>query len=1079
MSRRTPYHLEDAPAAAPRVWRSLEDKDRTAAERTRRAEAEHPGGFVKADVSAASLRRSGGDQTASGGGFVEATSLNRRTFLTAAGVSAAALGVQGCIRRPEENILPYAEAPEHVVPGVPMHFATVTERRGDALGLLVTSHENRPTKIEGNPEHPATLGKSDAYAQASVLDLYDPHRSRAPAKREGGQLVDVKPGEADRALRDLAAKHAEDGGRGLRILSAPSNSPTFLRLRAAVQARLPQARFHTFSSVSDDNARAGARAAFGRPLSTLYRLDQAEVILALDSDFLVTEPGALRNARGFAAKRAPTTPSDAMSRLYAVEGTFSVTGSNADHRLRLPSGNIGRYFAALAKELVSAHGVDLGDAGAAVAAAEAPKVGSEWITQLAADLAGARGRAPVLVGSRQPAWVHALAHAVNQGLGNVGTTVVHHEVTDPDADAEGTDLASLVDAMKGGQVSTLVMLGGNPVYEAPSDLGFPDALARDGLTSIHLSPYRDETSVASSWHLPRTHELEAWGDQRALDGTRAVQQPLIAPLYDGARSDIEVLAVWAGERNTRGHQLVRRTLRPTLGEMGFERSWRKVLHHGVVEGSTQQPAAPALDPAGVAAAVRPRVSDKVQVGPDALELVFAADYHTFDGRHANNPWMLEMPHPMTRVAWDNTAQISPKTAKKLGVETADILKVSREGAKDVEIAVTVLPGQADWVLTLPLGWGRNEGIKYGKGAGYDVHPLRTASAFHFAGGARAKAAGRRNELMAQLQEHHDMEGRPIAVDATLQTVHTSASGYADAPSYQELPTFAEHASVVAATQPLWDQVDYSKVHKWGMVIDLSSCTGCHACVIACQSENNIPAVGKQQSSIGRAMHWIRIDRYFVGDDEDEPLVAVQPVACQHCEEAPCENVCPVNATAHSPEGLNDMAYNRCIGTRYCMNNCPYKVRRFNYLNWNGHLDKVVNDLGGMYGDMPETHQMQKNPDVTVRYRGVMEKCTYCTQRIQKARIHAKNEDRDIRPGEVVTACQQACPSNAISFGDLNEPEFYKLASMNRRYSLLAPIGTQPRTTYLGKIRNPNPAMLPAKAAPDSAQAAAAPAEAEG
>jgi molybdopterin-containing oxidoreductase family iron-sulfur binding subunit len=1048
MSGRRPHEFGEAPAG-PAVWTSLEDRSGGAEEPRPQAEQGEPDVPTK-------------DAHEQGGSFVPASSLSRRNFLAVAGAGTAAVGFQGCIRRPKENILPFTEGPEHVIPGVPLRFATATHRRGDAIGLLVTSHGGRPTKIEGNPQHPASEGATDVFGQATVLDLYDPQRSAGPAKRKGQALVDAKPDEFDKALEARLADHEADGGSGLRILAEPTNSPTWLRMREAVKKRFPNAKFHTYGSVHEGNVRQGARMAFGEPVHAVPDLAQARTVLALDSDFLMTEPGAVRNSRGFAQNRAPQSPRDQMSRLYAVEATMSVTGANADHRLRLPSADVGRYLKALAGELAQNHGL-LSELSGALGGVDTEGVPAPWIEQVARELVESEGRAVLLVGSRQPAWVHALAHAVNEALGARDRTVRYFPATDPEQGNPLQDLSSLVEAVKGGTVSTLLMLGGNPVYDAPSDLGFGEVLATEGLTSIHLSMHRDETSQRCSWHVPRTHELEAWGDQRALDGTLSVQQPLIAPLYEGARSDIEMLGMVAGERNWRGHRLVRTTLRSTApGTSSFERNWRRILHRGLVSDPPTR-ANPSLKTETVASAVS-AAGGRAEVGPDKLEVVFAADYAMFDGRHANNPWMLELPHPMTRIAWDNPAQISPKTAEALGVEGGDIVKLSRQGGTDIEIAVTILPGHADWTVTLPLGWGRSHAGNYGNGCGFDVHPLRTTDGFHFATGVQASKTGRRHHL-AELQTHDSMEGRPLAIDGTFQPVHTDDPRYKDAPSYQDDPKFTRYRSVTMSIPPLWETVDYSGRIKWGMTIDLSACTGCSACVIACQAENNIPSVGKQQAAIGRAMHWIRVDRYFVGEVVDDPLVAMQPVTCQHCEQAPCENVCPVNATAHSPEGLNDMAYNRCIGTRYCMNNCPYKVRRFNFLNWNGHLDKVANDMGGTYGDIPETHKMQKNPNVTMRFRGVMEKCTYCVQRIEAARIAARTEGRDFQDTDespVTPACAQACPTQAITFGDLNNKRHTvtQMANLDRRYNLLAEVGTQPRTTYLGKIRNPNPAMLP-------------------
>ncbi|MFW6031189.1 MAG: 4Fe-4S dicluster domain-containing protein [Myxococcota bacterium] len=976
--------------------------------------------------------------------------VSRRTFLGFTGATAA-LGMGGCLRRPVENILPFTEQAEYRVPGESIFYATVTERRGEALGLLVESHSGRPTKIEGNPVHPVTKGATDVFGQAEVLNLYDPDRSPAPARRKDGELVDSSWEAFLEDFEALVEKHEANEGEGLALLLEPTNSPSVRRMRDQVRKRFPKASVHAYSAISERNLRDGARLAFGAEHHTLYSLEQARVILSLDSDFLLTEPSAVRNARGFAERRRPSSPADEMSRLYVVEGTLSLTGASADHRLRLPSQDVEGYLQALAAELSASHGVDLGDLAGAVRDKRPEGVSREWIAEVAKDLAANRGRAPILVGSRQPARVHALAHALNLALGNVNTTVTY-TAAEP---SEAQDLDGLVESLKQGRVETLFILGGNPVYNAPADHGFADLLADDALTTIHLSMHRDETSMLSDWHLAASHELEAWGDQRAMDGTLSIQQPLVSPLY-ASRSELELLAMMAGERNWRGHHVVRATMRRLAPFTGmFESAWRQALHAGVVRGTEAEPVADvSVDGEAVAAALAEGRAPS-PLGPKNLELVFAIDHAMFDGRFGNNPWMLELPHTITKLVWDNAALLSPSTASELGVETCDVVKISREGGKDIEIAAFVVPGHADWVVTLPMGWGRSAG-RYGGGAGFDVLPIRTGDAFWFGAGARLENTGREHELVRS-QEHDLMEGRPIALDATLHKVDTTDPRYEGTPAYEEQPQFAAYRSVDPTTTPLWEEVDYSENNKWGMTIDLGACTGCNACVIACQSENNIPTVGKVQAGLGRMMHWLRMDRYLVGHDTDDPMFQIQPMACQHCEEAPCENVCPVNATPHSPEGLNEMAYNRCVGTRYCMNNCPYKVRRFNYLNWQGYMD----DPTANYGEQPETIKMQKNPNVSVRFRGVMEKCTYCVQRIQKHKIAARRENRNLRTDEFTSACAQACPSSAISFGNLNDPqaEVTRWAAVDRSYKVLAEVGTQPRTTYLGHIRNPNPAML--------------------
>ncbi|HJL20318.1 MAG TPA: 4Fe-4S dicluster domain-containing protein [Sandaracinaceae bacterium LLY-WYZ-13_1] len=1084
MSKRLPYQVPAEASDRPAIWRSLGEKaepgrrDRTSVEETSvqvpRADGASGSSFVplgglKAKAEAKKATKTNGEPS---------SRVGRRQFFAVGGATAAAVGLSGCLRRPAEHILPYSQAPEYTVPGIPLHYATSVSHRGEALGLLVESHEGRPTKIEGNPQHPASQGVTDAQIQGRILDLYDPDRSAHVLQGGGDDPTEASWSAFDAWWREKAEELEASGGRGLRILAPPTDSPSFLRARRALTERFPEARVHTWTPVSYSQLREGTRLAFGEPLHALVDYARPRAILALDCDFLGSEPGFLRNARRFAAGRRMRQPTDEMNRLYCVEGTLSLTGMNADHRLRLAPSQVERYLRALAAKLADTPGVQLRPAvAAAVRGAEAPAgVPAAWIEEVAEDLAAdltaeerPRGRrrrrgAVVSVGWRQPAHVHALAHAINEALGSVGASVFLYDPADAEEPAHAQSLGELAEAMGAGEVDTLVMLGGNPVYDAPADLGFAEKLGQVD-TTIHLSSHVDETSRASTWHLPMAHELESWGDHRSLDGTIAIQQPLIAPLR-GGRSDAEVLAMLGGIRAWRGYHLVRRTLREMTGPDGFDRIWRRSLHRGVAAGAPRsRPRGAAVRDAEVAAAL----GEHEPASGEGWEAEFLPSYQTYDGRQANNPWLLEMPDPVTKLVWDNAAYVSPASAEELGVRTGDLLTVSVEGGQPVEIAAFVLPGQADHVVSLPLGFGRGEAAgRYGADVGFDVYPARTAASLGFATGVTVRPAGGRYELV-QTQEHHSMEGRPLSIDATLE-------------QYRETPNFAQWRTPTPHIGPLWTQVDYTEPrppaqggvsyepypevtpprpdapprYKWGFVVDLTTCTGCSACVVACQAENNIPVVGKRQVELGREMHWMRLDRYFVGDDDQDPQVALQPVACQHCEEAPCENVCPVNATVHSPEGLNDMAYNRCIGTRYCMNNCPYKVRRFNFLDW--------------HGDVPELRQMQFNPNVTVRMRGVMEKCTYCVQRIQYARIRARTEtvvnddgdveERRIRPGELTPACAQACPSSALVFGDLNDTEspVHELAHLDRQYKLLAHVGTQPRTTYLGKIRNPNSEM---------------------
>ncbi len=1039
MTRRKAYDTNQG--KGPSMWRSLEDKALAPDKLKKLAETEQHGGFVGDLLSAGSLVKAN-------------TMVSRRAMLKGSSIAALAASLQGCLRRPESIIYPYSDAPENLIPGIPSHFASVTARGRDALGVVVTSHDGRPTKIEGNPAQRRSLGATDVRGQIYVWDLYDPDRSKTPAQRNGNALSDVSQEQFDDALEGLLKKHEADKGAGLRFLAPISNSPSFARMRTSVLARFPKATFHTYSAIDDDNARQGATLAFGEPISIVPNYQNTRVIVSLASDFLGTEPGSVSSASSFAAARAIKSPDTPMSRLYVLESGFSTTGSMADHRRRIRQADVPAFTQALVTRLAGQGVKALQPLVEAMPAGAAnTTVDAAFVNALADDLIANKGASIVVAGQSQPPLVHALSYAINEALGANKNAQTVFPAAEPDAPSSRESIAEL--AASAAATSTLIMIGGNPVYDAPADLKFADLLGREGLTSVHVASHRNETSERSSWHAPLAHELESWGDQRALDASISVQQPLIAPLYN-AKSAIETLAMIAGEKELAGDQIVRATQQEILGKRteglaqlglaanatGAAQTWRGALHAGVfIQPQAIRDGAPTVRVADIASAVAKAPTSKPAVAGE-FEVSFVPDIALWDGEHANNLWALELPSPMTKLVWDNAAVMSPATRDALGVENGQMIRLSK-GDASVDLPVWPLPGHADGCITLALGWGRTAAGRYGNGKGVDVYPLRSSDGMDFADGVKVEVLSETYNLV-QTQTHDRMEGRPIAIDATLD-------------EYKKEPEFASYRAVdPVSTPPLWKQVDYSEGYKWGMTIDLASCTGCNACVVACQSENTIPSVGKIEVERGREMHWLRIDRYFVGDNADEPEVAVQPVGCQQCEEAPCENVCPVNATVHSSEGLNDMVYNRCVGTRYCANNCPYKVRRFNYLEWHSHLD----DKYAWYGDLPESRKLQFNPNVTVRMRGVMEKCTYCTQRIQKAKIAAKNEHRTVRDGEIKTACQQACPSRAITFGNLNDPEAAVTlnSKLNRQYKLLSEIGTRPRTTYLARIRNPNPAL---------------------
>ena len=974
--------------------------------------------------------------------------VSRRRFLQLSSASLALAGLTGCTRQPLESIVPYVEQPEQVVPGDPLYFATAFPMGGYAQGVLVESHTGRPTKIEGNPEHPANPGGgTDLFAQASVLQLYDPDRSGVVTYLRQIRTWDDFKNEIRlkmQALRSL-------GGEGLRILSRTVTSPTLAAQREALLSELPGARWHQYEPAGRHNVHRAAVRAFGEPLEVRYELADADVILALDSDFLTEGPGAVRHAHQWAERRragagAGTGSPDpsAMNRLYSVEASPTNTGASADHRLALSPSRIAAFTLALAAELGVAGAGDAGGSG------QLDDATLRWVEAAAEDLRAHRGRALVVAGDALPVPVQVLVHAINGALGAAGRTVVY---TQPVAAApvdQVESIAALARDLGEGAVDTLVILDGNPVFDAPADVDFRSAIQQARLR-IQAGLYRDETSDYCQWHVPMAHYLESWSDARGADGTASLIQPLIDPLYKG-HTVHEIVAQLAGRGDATSYELVREHWQGRLGaDGGFERAWRRALHDGVVPDTAFEPRdATAGGVAGAAAEVRQLLAAAGGAGGE-MEIVFRADPSIWDGSYANNAWLQELPKPITRLTWDNAALMSPATAERLGVDGIEPELVHRRpmvrlavAERTVELPAWVVPGHADDTVTLHLGYGRRSAGRVGDGVGFDVYPLRTTAAMWQARAGAERSGG--TYPMATTQDHFSMEGRALVRSVPVEL-------------YREHPEIVHEMGIHAPDVSFYPPFEYEG-YAWGLAVDLNACTGCNACVVACQSENNIPTVGKEQVINGREMHWIRIDRYFEGDDADTvAAIHNQPVLCMHCEQAPCEVVCPVAATVHSSEGLNDMVYNRCVGTRYCSNNCPYKVRRFNFLDY--RADEV------------EMDKMQRNPDVTVRTRGVMEKCTYCVQRINRARIEAKVAGQRARreggghgkiaDGAIETACQQACPADAIVFGDVNDPD----SRVSRRkaepldYSLLESIGTRPRTTYLAKLRNPNPALEPA------------------
>ena len=967
--------------------------------------------------------------------------VSRRGFIKVMGASMALGGLTACTKQPSELIVPYVKPPEEAVPGQPLLFATVFCLGGYAQGVLVESHLGRPTKVEGNPNHPASLGSTDTFAQASVLGLYDPDRSKTPRKMG-------RPSTWQRFLGDLEGMLADEAsgrGRGLRILTGTITSPTAATQLKAIQELYPASTWHQYESLNRDNVVVGAKLAFGKAVDTVYDYAKADIVLSLDADFMVSSLAFARPARDVASRRNPDEP-DRMNRIYVAETNPSVTGASADHRVPVRSSDMEAVTRAVARGV-----------GVQVDGEDTVEAFDAFLQAAINDLKAHKGSSIVVAGDAQPPVVHALVHAINHELGNDGHTVTHIRPVAARAENQTKSITALTEAMKAGEVTTLVMLGVNPVYEAPSDLGFEDAMGSVP-NLIHFGLYFDETGRHCHWHIPEAHYLEAWSDARAFDGTESIVQPLIEPIY-GGNSIHEVLAALAGNAGMRAIDVLQEYWKERGLLTDDEKAWRRALHDGVIAGSAASPNS--ID----ALSSRKRTSTSITSdlpapapAAEGIELNFRADPATYDGRFANNGWLQELPRPITSLTWDNAALMSKSTADELGIDTqrgaraiekAPTVKITK-GEQSIILPVMVAPGHAPRSITVALGYGRMHGGRVaaedGKAVGTDVNVLRTASASWTVADLDVKRTGAIH-MLATTQHHPTVQ----EWDKIKGRHHYREGTISEYTKHPEHPGFVHE---VGHTPPgdmtLYKQkYDYSAAgteNAWAMAIDLSKCIGCNACTIACQAENNIPVVGKDQVLAAREMHWIRVDKYFEGDVEN-PKVHNQPVPCMHCETAPCETVCPVGATVHSAEGLNQMVYNRCVGTRYCSNNCPYKVRRFNFFKY--------------ADDKEEWRKAVRNPDVTVRYRGVMEKCTYCVQRINRTRIKAKREgNRPIGDGEIVTACQQVCPTQAIVFGNMNDPDskIAKARKSGLNYGMLAELNTRPRTTYHAKVRNPNPAL---------------------
>ncbi|MFT7581387.1 MAG: Fe-S-cluster-containing dehydrogenase component [Myxococcota bacterium] len=954
---------------------------------------------------------------------IELDGVSRRSFMSVMGAStilatgAGALG--GCIRKPVTKIVPYAERPEDVIPGMPVHYATTYAEGASVIGLLVESHDGRPTKIEGNPAHPESLGATSRTAQTSVLDLYDLARSASPRAKGKEATTWAEAWTAfDTIVRDAKAKR----GAGTGLVIGGTMSPTFRGQISKFRAAFPEARIFLSDPSWPVNARDAAIAVAGAGAFTQTSLTDAKVVAAFDSDFLSGGADVVRLTREFTNGRRVTTPGQPMNRLYTVEPGFSITGTMSDHRVRASGHGVGQALLALAGAL---RGKGLQVAAADGATLEASV--TAFVEALANDLVAAGKDGVVLVGDRQPAWVHALGYAINSAL---GSTAQSFHVDETLVATES------IDALIASDLATLFIVDANPAYTSPAL-----AAKLEATTVVHAGLYYDETARRSTLHIPVSHYLEAWGDLKSNGGTVSLVQPLIAPLYF-TPSALELMARIATGKAQNGYGLVRDTWR---GQAGFtEKKWRQWLHDGVVT-SVAAKAPAAVNPAGAATLTKTAGGE---IGGAGFELNFHLDAYILDGRYANNGWCQEAPDPMTKMCWDNAALMAATDAKALGVADGDLVAISIGGA-EVKLPAKITPGQAKKTISVNLGYGRDDslGLQVASGAGFDVYPLKPDAATWFVAGATVQVAGGTYPL-ANTQKYGNSQSPGFGFAPRNIVLEESDDAYAANPEiFNERLNKTFHKDKIKSW--IYPKLEFTAKQQWGLTVDLNVCTGCSACVLACQAENNIPVVGKERVMRGREMQWMRIDRYYAGLDTDEPEAVMQPMLCQQCETAPCEAVCPVRATVHSPEGLNDMAYNRCIGTRYCSNNCPFKVRRFNFFNFNMNIHPL--------------QQMQKNPDVTIRFRGVMEKCTYCIQRIQTAKIEAKvNGDGIVPDGGIVTACQQVCPADAIRFGDVADPNsaVSKNREEPRNYELLRELNMRPRTTYSAKLRNRNPDLKP-------------------
>ena len=965
----------------------------------------------------------------------EDNGLSRRNFLSLIAASVALAGLEGC-KKPVQKIIPYVEAEIGTIPGIPKYYASTIPWKNNALGVVIENHDERPVKVEGNEKHPSTLGKSNAFSQASTIEMYDPDRARGV--KYNGKKVDWS--EYLKFAKDIN----KGDGKGLAVLMQESSSPTIKSIQNDFKTKFPSASWVSYESVNNENLYKGIEKAFSKKLQPIYRLENAQIIVSLGSDFLGVDDNNIYNTRKFAQNRDIVDENSTMNRLYVAESSITSTGSSADHRLNIPQHEMESILAELSYELKKL--------GLSVDANKVKSSNNLWIKAAAEDLMSNRGDSIILGGSQLSPEFHQLIALLNNQL----NAPVDYYPLSLSQVSSLADFKFLCDDIKNNKIKNLIILGANPVYDSPADFNFGDLL-KNVPNSVHLTNILDETSKLCSWNIAMTHYFECWGDAMSYDGFVSIIQPQIMPLFD-SKSAIQVLTPLVYSKELSSYDTVKNVWKSDIVKSGnFEREWEKVLHDGLYKNKIIKKEQ--VRPSSKTSTTQ--LNNSIKLDDNKFEIVFNASSSVYDGRFANNGWLQEIPKPVTSLTWDNAALISIKVAKKLNIKNGQMIEIKIDN-KSIKLPAWITPGQNQKSISLELGYGREFEGRLGNGVGFNVYPLRMSSNPSYSLNASISALDETYPL-ASTQDHHGLEEDQYAAPGFDKLSNNEVQSripelvkqstldyYKNNPDWVQKKveehkpdkkrSWADHS--MYNPEP---EYDYSKGPQWGMSIDLTSCTSCNACSIACQSENNIPVVGKQQVMNGREMHWIRIDNYFAGDP-DNPEMSTQSVACVHCELAPCETVCPVAATTHSSDGVNQMTYNRCLGTRYCANNCPYKVRKFNFYNYTR--------------DLPEVVQMAMNPDVSIRFRGVMEKCTYCYQRVSAARISAENENREIQDGDFQVACQQSCPADAIKFGDINDPNsaVSKAKRRNRDYALLAHLGTAPRTTYLAKIRNQNPKL---------------------